>query len=100
MPSLKVSVPHTLTVEEAMGRIRTIVEEIRARHSHQVSNLQEDWTERAVAYSFSAMGFSTSGNMEVAEEAVHIESKIPLAAVMFRGQIEERIKSELGRLLS
>lgn len=100
MPSLKVSVPHTLTVEEAMSRIRTIVEEIRSKHGHQVSNLQEEWSESAVAYSFSAMGFSASGNMQVAGEAVHIESKIPLAAMMFRGQIEDRIKNELGRLLS
>jgi hypothetical protein len=100
MPSTSLSVDHSLTQAEALERLQEFIPQLRERFGGQVSNLQESWEEHLLSFSFKTMGFDVSGKMAVHEEAVHFDGKLPFAALMFRGKIEQSVREELNRLLS
>jgi len=99
MPQMKVSVDHSLEPEEAIKRLRSFLELIKQAYGHQVSQLEENWEERSGTFSFKAMGFKTSGSLEVDQGEVRVVGQIPLAALMFRGKIEETLREQLTKAL-
>ena len=100
MPKLNVVVPHQLTTEEAKGRIQGMVSEAMAKYATQVSDFSENWTGDQGKFSGRAMGFSVSGTVDVRPGEVAINGNLPLAATMFKGQIESMIRDRAGKLLS
>lgn len=100
MPSVKVSVPHGLSAQEALDRLQSYILKAKEMYGDKVSNLREDWQENVLEFGFSAMGMSTSGKVVFEEQFVHVESKVPLMALPFRGQIEEQIRSQISRALT
>lgn len=100
MPSMNVVVAHELTREEATERLRGFLVKVKEHYSDKVNNLQEEWGENSMRFAFSAMGFSTSGEVTVEATEVVVAGKIPLAAMMFRGQIETAIRDQLSRVLT
>jgi hypothetical protein len=99
MPQMKVSVDHELAPEEAVKRLRAFLEIIKQAYGHQVSQLEESWEERTASFSFKAMGFKTSGTIEADHKEVRVVGQLPLAAVMFRGKIEETLRTNLTKAL-
>ncbi len=99
MPQMKVSVDHALEPDEAVKRLRSFLEYVKRAYGNQVSQLEEDWGERSGTFSFKAMGFKTSGNLEVVQGEVRVVGQIPLAAMMFRGKIEETLREQLTKAL-
>lgn len=99
MPSLNLSVAHSLSQEEARERLQRFLEVVKSQYGEHVNNLEEEWNDEFVRFAFSAMGFSTSGKMTISHEEVVVDSKIPLAAMMFRGKIESTIREQLTRVL-
>ncbi len=53
----------------------------------------------ALQFGFRRAGFKVSGTLDVLESAVNVPGPLPLAAALFRGQIERTIREELERLL-
>ncbi len=100
MPSLNVAIQHALGQEEAARRVKGLLERVVERYQDQVSNLQHQWIGNAVEFGFSAMGMSTNGTISVGDDSVVVDGKLPLAAMMFRGKIEETIREQLVRVLS
>ncbi len=43
---------------------------------------------------------NVSGTLVVEEAAVKLDAQLPLAAVIFRGMIEQQIREELQRVLA
>jgi hypothetical protein len=100
MPSLNLAIPHSLTQEEAIARLQRHIEMAKQMYGAHVSNLNEQWSGNVLNYGFSAMGMATSGTLRVEEGVVQIDSKLPLAAVMFRGRIEDTVRNQLGQILA
>ena len=51
-------------------------------------------------FAFKAMGMAVSGTVKVEESAVRLDAKIPMAAMMFKGMIEQQIRKELDGVLA
>ncbi len=100
MPSLKFAVPHALGQEEATARIRGFAEKVKEHYQNQVSNLVETWTENVLDFGFRTFGFDIKGRMTVEPTDVQFEGQIPLAAIMFKGKIEQTIREEMNRVLA
>jgi len=100
MPSLTISTPHALGKEEAVERLKKFFEKLKARHGDKVSNLEQEWTDNKLAYSFSTYGFNIKGDMTVEPDEVKINSALPFAAMMFKGKIEQSVKDELEKVLA
>jgi putative polyhydroxyalkanoic acid system protein len=100
MPSLSITTPHSLTPEEALARLKTFFEKLKARHSDKISNLEESWQDNQLNYAFSTYGFHIKGDLSVEPGEVKVSGTIPFAAMMFKGKIEQSVREELEKLLA
>ena len=100
MPGFSINLSHGLGNEGTKERLRDAMSQIQERYSNQISDLEEEWEGDTLMFSFSTFGFRISGTMAVSEEQVHVKGNLPIAAMMFRGKIEQSLKEELGKILS
>lgn len=99
MPNLYVTVPHRLSQEDALRRIRTLLGEIQVKFAGKISDLHEQWNGNSGTFNFSAMGFLISGTLAVKGSRVEFSYNLPLAATFFRGKLESVIRERARALL-
>lgn len=99
MPKSTVSVDHSLGKQEAMGRVKGMLGQVKESYGSQVTDLEERWTDNGGAFSFKAMGFKVSGDLTVTDSKVVIDAQFPWAAKPFQGTIETTIRERAQRLL-
>jgi hypothetical protein len=100
MPSLTITVPHSLEPQEAAERLKRLIELVKAQYGSHLSELHEEWTEQTGSFRVGAMGFKSTGTVEVRTTEVHIQGSLPFAAVMFKGKIEDAIRQQVERHLA
>jgi hypothetical protein len=100
MPSYSVSVPHNLGQEPARERVEQFLEGVQRDYAAHVSDVCGEWSDNQLAFRFLASGLKVSGTLVVDETLVAVTGPLPLAAVLFRGRIEQTIRDELRKLLS
>lgn len=100
MPSLTITVPHTLGAEEATTRLKSFFEKLKARHQDKMSNLEEQWDGNRLAYAFSTFGFNIKGDLNIEPGEVRVNGSLPFAAMMFKGKIEQSVREELEKVLA
>ena len=99
MPSFSVSVPHSLTQEEATERLKSFSDTIQRQMGDQVSDLEQSWAGNKMSFGFTTFGFKISGDLTAGEDAVAVEGTLPFAAAMFKGKITSGIEEQLGKIL-
>ena len=97
---MKLEVPHDLDQDEALERVQRMIHEAKALYASRIQAIQEQWVENEGRFLLKVMGMTSEGTIVVEQSVVRIESKIPLAAMMVKGQIEQGIRRQLTRLLS
>jgi len=100
MPELKASIPHQLPKDEALQRVKSLLEQIKSQHEDKISNLQQDWKGFTGLFSFLVMGFAVSGTLTVEQSSVELVSDIPLPALLFKSKITSMIEEEGAKLLA
>ena len=89
-------IPHNLGREAASNRLR----EQLPRFEDKVSDLEQQWQDHTVTFKFKAAGFPVSGTMAVEDAATNVDVNVPLAALLFKGMIEEGLRRELTTILA
>jgi Putative polyhydroxyalkanoic acid system protein (PHA_gran_rgn) len=100
MPSMSVTVPHFSTQEDVVKRLKGLMELAKQRNQDKIQNLVEQWNENTLTYSFKSFGFDVGGTVAVEPDVVRVEGKLPFAAMMFKGKIEQALRDELTRALA
>jgi hypothetical protein len=100
MPSIKVAVPHKLTQDEALRRIKKAIADTKKQNADKVRDLSESWDGYVGNFSAAAMGQSLSGSVSVEPKEVIVETKVPLMFIAFKGKIESAARDMLSRLLA
>jgi hypothetical protein len=100
MPKINLSVPHNLSQEDAKFRVTSAIADCRTRFSGRLGNVTECWTAYTNAFSFKAMGFFVSGQLDVQPGQLHVELHLPLAAYPFKSRIESEILAHARQLLA
>lgn len=100
MPKMDIVIQHQLSKDEALKRIRGLLEETKSRFSDRFSDLNEEWENGICHFSFSAMRLSISGEMLVDSPEIKIKGEIPFAAIPFRGKIESIIREQAEKKLA
>lgn len=99
MPSFKTEIPHALTTEEAKYRVTRAMESVGAQYAGTVDQLSSCWDDNLLTVGFTIYGMNIQSNLQVHEQHVAIDAKIPLIAVPLKGKIEQTLNEQLGRLL-
>ena len=99
MPAFKTEVPHALGKEEATQRLKDFLDRIAEHYKDQISHLEGEWDDNVLTFSLTTYGFTITGKLTVEEDGARVEGQLPLAAVAFRGRIEQSIADELRQEL-
>ena len=100
MPSLSMSMPHALGQEQAMERLKSFLDLVKERYQDKVSDLNQSWQDNKLTFGFSTFGFKISGDVNVGPSDVKLNASIPIAAMMFKGKIEEALRGEMAKVLA
>lgn len=100
MPKTSLSVPNPLTQQEARQRLHEFLPQVRERYQGQITNVEESWEGDTLHFSFSTFGIQIKGTIAVEDSEVKFTGELPLAAMMFKGRIEQSIRDELTKLLA
>lgn len=83
-----------------MEKLKSFIDSMGQQYQDQVDDLQGEWSENCLKYSFAVFGMEIRGTLTVLHEFARIEAQVPFAALAFRGRIEQQMRSELVRILS
>jgi len=100
MPRFAISVPHALGQEEAVRRLKERFRALAEAYDDDVQEIQEDWAENVLTYSFIAFSIPLSGTATVESSEVKVETEVPLMAIVFKGTIETQFREDLTKLLA
>lgn len=103
MPKFSFSVPQTHGKEAAKVKFKEYMERSKEFFAKQMSDHKEDWsgwdTDGRYGFGFSTFGFKISGVMTVGENDVKVDGDLPIAAMMFKGKVEEGFRDIVRRAL-
>ena len=97
MPTVSVAVPHHGDPDEVATKVRDMLEETVKEFQGQ--NFAADWSGRSATLKFTSLGFPITAAINVDETQVAIDIDLPMAAMMFKGRVEEVLKKNLTALL-
>lgn len=100
MAQFQTVVPHRLGQSAARVRLEHVLPRMAAGFGDQLSDLEGDWRGNELHYGFTAVGFRITGQIVVEEAAARVHCQLPMAALLFRGRIEQEIRLHLGAALS
>jgi len=100
MPKFSVTVPHTLSQQEATERLNRFVDVLREKFKGSVGDLQQNWEGDTLAFRFKTFGIPISGKIRVGEKSLAVDGDLPFTAMMFKGKIESSIREQLERLMT
>ena len=100
MSDLNLSIPHKLTAEEALGRIKNLLSNLKNDHRDLIDKSEENWEGNTGHFSFSVKGFDLSGVINVSSSSVDIHAKLPFAVSFFKGKISQVITDKAKELLA
>lgn len=99
MPSMNLEVPHSLAQEEAVERMKSLLDKIHDKYGDQIKDIEQSWQGSTLSFSFKTFGFKIGGTVEVQDEVIKFTGSLPIAAMAFRGKIESSIRGELEKCL-
>jgi hypothetical protein len=100
MADLNISIPHELSKEEALSRIKNLLTNLKKEQAQVISNVHEKWEGEKGKFQFSAKGFDLAGLIQVNENSVDIDAELPFALSFFKGMIKNVIQDRANSLLA
>lgn len=100
MTDVHVSVEHTLMAQEALTRIKTLLESIKRRVGGNDVKVVEKWNDAKGSFQLTVMGMIVEGRITVSDNDVTLEASLPAMAKPFAGQVEQMIREEVEKVLA
>jgi hypothetical protein len=100
MPQLKLDIPHALDPDEAARRLKQKSAAMLAEHKDRLTGFREEWLDHTGSFAFRALGMDVSATVAVEPQRIRLAASLPLAAMIFKSVIEQRIRQEVGSLLA
>jgi Putative polyhydroxyalkanoic acid system protein (PHA_gran_rgn) len=100
MPDLNISIPHQLSQDEALRRLKSAIADAKKQHGDKIDDLQESWSGYSGTLKVAVMGQKLAVVLTVNPSDVTVQSALPMIAMMFRGKIEAAIRQEGTKLLA
>lgn len=95
---MNIRIPHGTTKNEAIERVKKMIEESRDTIAENATEVKEEWRDNVLSFGFVAQGQRIEGILAVHESEYELNAKLPLALRLFEGTIERMIESEAKKL--
>ncbi len=100
MPSFSTEVPHHMGKSAAKARLESFLSTIEKKYKGQIGQLQGDWLDDVLKFSFSTFGIKIDGRLTVEEDKIVLDGELPFSAMMFKGKISQGIKDAIEKELA
>ena len=100
MANLNIQIPHELTQQEALSRIKKLLTNLKQEQAQFISDVKEKWDGEKGQFQFTAKGFDLSGLIQVNDESVDIDAELPFALSFFKSTIKNVIQERAQTLLA
>lgn len=100
MPTINLTVPHSLDKKEALTRVQNLLTQTKAQFADQISDLRETWADNKCSFSFCVARFHVTGVMIVDANKVNIHGNLPFLAGIFKSKIESIIQTKAREILA
>ncbi len=100
MPDISLDVPHALTQDEALARIKARTDESGWGLGDRFDNQAMTWDGPVGTFSASGLGMDISGTLDVRPHDVTVRLSLPPLAAVFQPQIEQGVATGLAKLLA
>ena len=99
MAKLAISIPHTLSSQEAQKCVVALLAHARQKFAHEIKELSEKWQSDRCDFVIKARGAKGSAHNEFRNESIEILLTIPFIAIPFKGKITSVIEKNFKRAL-
>ena len=96
---LVVLIPHRLGREEALRRIKAGLAAARTSYSSLLTIHEESWSSDRIAFNVSALGQSAAGLLDVAEDQVRLEVRLPWLLAKLAKKFTPALRNEVTLML-
>ena len=97
---MRISVPHRIDKATARKRIEARLHQMLATYGHYLSEVEHRWEGDRLVFSGKAKGMKAHGTVDVTENEVIIDGKLPLLARPFEPRIKSTIEKEAATIFS
>ena len=95
---MKITLPHHTDRKTARKKLEHLMKDLSKRHSDTITDLDQHWEGDQLRFSFKAKGLKASGSLEVTDEDLIVDGKLPLMALPFESKIKSAIEKEAKSL--
>jgi hypothetical protein len=96
---MQFSIPHKDSKIAAITKVKKALQQSRAQLAGHVTDMQEEWKDNVLHFSFTLQKSHISGTLTITEKTYEIYAKLPLVWRLFEGRIENEIKQQITTLL-
>lgn len=91
---MRIHVPHQTTQAIARERVEQHLGHLLSTHGQHAEELEHEWAGNTVHFKGKAKGLSVQGSVEVTDQEIIVDAKLPLIAKPFEGKIRAAIEKE------
>ena len=99
MPQMKMSVSHSLDVDDARDRVKNLMNRFKSQVDYTINGVRQSWVDNTAHFSLYIMGFFVEGNLYVEPTMVRLEAAFPFAALPFKSMVKRDIEKSARELL-
>ncbi len=91
---MRIAVPHNTTRDKARTIIEQKMKALETQYGHYANDIDHQWQGDTLHFGFKARGMSGKGTLEITDDDVIIDGKLPLIAKPFESRIRSTVERE------
>jgi len=91
---MRITIPHKMNKSTARERIETRLHQLLNTYGHYLSEVEHRWEGDRLVFSGKAKGMKANGTVDITDNEVIIDGKLPLLAKPFEPRIKRQIEKE------
>jgi len=95
---LRIAVPHNTTRDKARKIVEQKMKALETQYGHYANDIDHQWQGDTLHFGFKAKGMSGKGTLEITDNDVIIDGKVPLIAKPFESRIRSTVEREAEQM--
>jgi len=91
---MRITIPHKTSKATARDRIEARLHQVLTTYGHYLSEVEHRWEGDRLVFSGKAKGMKANGTVDITDNEVIIDGKLPLLAKPFEPRIKSQIEKE------
>jgi putative polyhydroxyalkanoate system protein len=97
---MRIAVPHNTDKQTARQKIDDRLKDLLVTYGHYLSEVEQRWEGDRLVFAGKTKGMKANGSVEVTDNEIIIDGKVPLLARPFEPRIKNTIEREAAAMFS